>query len=205
MSTHRGRPRRSNEAEIKRDILVALSIGTPLSVAARANNITRQCVHQWQSTDPEFSEDLAAARSLGWDALAHECLEIADDGTNDWMETRDHDGEPTGWRFNNEAVLRSKLRIETRMRLLRAWQSGTYAEPERALKVDAVVTETVRHVVDARVLDDAGRAALRALLAQAQAAGLIPPPDDADDDDAVDAVWTDGPLADRQPPDEGDV
>ena len=48
---------------------------------------------------------------------------------------------------------------------------------QRSVKVDAnvVVTDERRHVIDPRSLDEAGRAALRQLLAAAEAQGLIGP------------------------------
>lgn len=46
--------------------------------------------------------------------MADELLEIADDGTNDWMEKKNADGETIGWRENGEAMRRSQLRISTR-------------------------------------------------------------------------------------------
>lgn len=205
------RPRRSNESQIKHDILVGLSLGTPLAIVARANNVSRQRVHQWAEEDPAgFGEDLAAARALGWDTLAHECLQIADDGTNDYVAiyARNNAGEEgiIGWRLNGEAIRRSEVRINTRLRLLKVWDSGTYGEPAKQVKLTADVTSAsvVRHTIDPALLDDAGRAALRALLAQATAAGLLPPPDD---DDAIDADFEEGGFAraGRQSPDDGDT
>lgn len=205
------RPRRSNETQIKHDILVGLSLGTPLAIVARANNVSRQRVNQWAEEDPAgFGEDLAAARALGWDALAHECLQIADDGTNDYVAiyARNNAGEEgiIGWRLNGEAIRRSEVRINTRLRLLKVWDSGTYGEPAKQVKLDASLqaTTVVRHTIDPALLDEAGRAALRALLAQAEAAGLLPPPDDPD---VVDADFEEGGFAraDRQRPDDSDT
>ncbi|EDT6018112.1 DNA packaging protein, partial [Salmonella enterica subsp. enterica] len=47
-------------------------------------------------------------------AIAEELFDIADDGTNDWMEKLDKDGEAIGYQLNGEHVQRSKLRIDTR-------------------------------------------------------------------------------------------
>lgn len=172
-----GRPRRMDEAEIKRDVLWALAQGVPLTVAARRHSMSEDGVRLWAARDPEFAADVASARALGWDALAHQCLEIADDGRNDYMEILDKDGELAGWRYNGENVLRSRLRIETRLKLLRSWDNGRYGDTTTSkVTVDATVTEVRRHVVDPRLLDDEGRAALRSLLAQAAAQGLLEAP-----------------------------
>jgi hypothetical protein len=127
--------------------------------------------------DPDVKEAVQIARDLGFDWLAHECLEIADDARNDWMARHGPEGEFVGWQFNNEHFQRSRLRIETRFRLLRAWDPSRYGD-QRTVKLEGEVTQTQRHVIDPRSLDDAGRAALRELLAQAQAQGLIEGPNE---------------------------
>jgi hypothetical protein len=60
---------------------------------------------------PEFREDLYRARELRGDfSFGEQILDIADDGSNDWIEAK-NGGAP---RVNKELVLRSKLRIEAR-------------------------------------------------------------------------------------------
>lgn len=41
-------------------------------------------------------------------------VDIADDGSNDWMERKNADGENIGWQENGEALRRSALRVSTR-------------------------------------------------------------------------------------------
>lgn len=48
---------------------------------------------------------------------ADELLDIADDGTNDWM-LRNDDGENVSYSLNGEHVQRSRLRVDTRKWLL---------------------------------------------------------------------------------------
>lgn len=62
----------------------------------------------------EFRTKYALAREAQTEALVDEMTEIADDGTNDWMEQRDGDGQLIGWKENGEALRRSALRISTR-------------------------------------------------------------------------------------------
>jgi hypothetical protein len=157
-------------------VLLGLMAGVPLSIVARRNGTSQQSVSYWETKDPAYAEDIAAARALGWDHLAAQCLEIADDSRNDYVEQLDDDGRPQGWRFNSEHVLRSRLRIETRLKLLAKWDSGRYGDTKR-LEVDAELRTTTRHVLDPSQLDDSGRAALRHLLDQARAQGLLAPPE----------------------------
>jgi hypothetical protein len=65
---------------------------------------------------------------MGYDAMAEECLDIADDASNDWMERLDDKGRPVGWVVNGEHVQRSKLRIETRLKLLAKFNPSKYGD-----------------------------------------------------------------------------
>lgn len=190
---HSRRPRRVDREQLKHDVVLGLATGLPLSVIARRNGVSAQTVSKLEAADPAFAEDMAGARALGWDSLAAECLEIADDSRNDYVEQFDDDGTPQGWRFNSEHVLRSRLRIETRLKLLSKWDNGRYGDNKR-LTVDGEVTQTTRHVLDPAQLDEAGRAALRHLIQHAQAQGLIAPPDGAQDAEFVELSDDDEPA-----------
>lgn len=61
----------------------------------------------------EFSKQYTRSREAQADNLFEELLEIADDGSNDWMEKEMRDGhieEVT----NHEVIQRSRLRVDTR-------------------------------------------------------------------------------------------
>lgn len=75
-----------------------------------------------ESSDDDTRGRIARAREEGEDAIAQECLEIADDARNDWMETKQ------GKALDAEHVQRSKLRIETRLKLLAKWNPKKYGE-----------------------------------------------------------------------------
>lgn len=168
------RPKRLDRDQIKVDVLRGLVRGLPLSVVARRNDVSQSAIDKWTARDPTFAEEVAAARSLGWDALAAECLEIIDDKSDDVVF--DNDGIP---HFNTAGVLRAKAQCEMRLRLLACWDSGRYG-PAKTVKLEGDVQVTQRHVVDPRLLDDAGREALRQLLTHAKAQGLIPGPEPQD-------------------------
>lgn len=85
-------------------------------------------VYAWLNTREGLSERFAHARSLGEDCIAQECLDIADNATNDWMEHFDKEGDSTGWKLNGDHVQRSKLRIETRLKLLAKWNPKKWGE-----------------------------------------------------------------------------
>lgn len=169
------RPRRVDRQQVEADVLRGLATGLPLSVIARRNGTSQQLVDYWAKGDPALAEALAEARSLGWDSLAVQCLEIADDRSGDVLY--DTEGNPHP---NSANVLSRKLAIETRLRLLSRWDSGRYGESAKLLRVEGEVTTTTRHVLDVRQLDPASRDALRALLDHAAAQGLLPGPQPVD-------------------------
>lgn len=77
-------------------------------------------VMRWLASDSNdsFRHQYARAKEAGIVAIAEEILDIADDGTNDWMERKNADGENIGWQFNGEAARRSQIRIDARRWLL---------------------------------------------------------------------------------------
>ncbi|WP_144224187.1 terminase small subunit protein [Mesorhizobium amorphae] len=74
----------------------------------------RATAFRWLARHEEFATLYAHARDAQADALVDEMLDIADDGSNDWMEQRGRDGEVTGWKENGESLKRSALRLSTR-------------------------------------------------------------------------------------------
>jgi hypothetical protein len=65
----------------------------------------------------EFREQYAQAREAQADTWADEIVEIADDGSNDWL-ARSHGEDDEGWRVNGEHIQRSRLRVDARKWLM---------------------------------------------------------------------------------------
>lgn len=84
-------------------------------------------VYDWQDKDELFAARIARAREDGYDVIAQECLEIADDGTNDW-ETRTNKEGSEYQAVNPEVVNRSRLRVDTRLKLLAKWNPRKYGD-----------------------------------------------------------------------------
>lgn len=74
----------------------------------------RATVFKWLADNPAFSDQYAHARAEQADAIFDDILDIADDGSNDWMERKDADEQNIGWRENGEALRRSALRVDAR-------------------------------------------------------------------------------------------
>jgi hypothetical protein len=80
-------------------------------------------IYDWRDQDPKFAARLARAREAGYDIIAADCLRIADDDSGDEIET-----EQGGTKFNQEFAARSKIRIETRLKLLKCWDPSRYGD-----------------------------------------------------------------------------
>lgn len=116
----RGRPSRYTE-ELAAEIISRIAQGETLRAICREDPMPSwNTVYAWRESVPGFSERLARARDDGEEAIAQECMDIADDATNDWMLTHGKDDAEL-YKLNGEHVQRSKLRIETRLKLLAIW------------------------------------------------------------------------------------
>jgi hypothetical protein len=112
----RGRPSIFSE-ELAARICERLAAGETLRAICRDDGMPApSTVIGWTYADEAFSEQYAKARQHGYQFMADELLEIADDGSNDWMERQD--GENAGYQFNGEHFQRSRLRVDTRKWLL---------------------------------------------------------------------------------------
>lgn len=92
-------------------------------------------ISDWKKAHAEFSADFTCARDEGFDALASECLNIADDSSGDVeypdddLEGQGHGGSLRRQRGGaTEGVQRAKLRIETRLKLLAKWDPKRYGD-----------------------------------------------------------------------------
>jgi hypothetical protein len=74
----------------------------------------------------EFRTKYVRAKEDQADYLAEEILDIADDGTNDWMER--HDKGNVGWAFNGENYQRSRLRVDARKWVASKMKPKKYGE-----------------------------------------------------------------------------
>jgi hypothetical protein len=76
---------------------------------------------------PDFAADIARAREVGFDAIALEALAIADASEHDTKVVgrgEDFEREVP----NHEWISRSKLRVETRLKLLAKWDPKRYGD-----------------------------------------------------------------------------
>lgn len=100
-----------------------LSQGKSLRKAAEAEGISASTVLDWTRKYPEFGEQYARARETGYQLLADELVEIADDGSSD--SYTDDEGRT---RVDAEVVARSRLRLDTRKWLLSKMLPKVYGD-----------------------------------------------------------------------------
>lgn len=105
-------------------VIEGLRVGTPLAVVCRGEGMPcDDTVRIWAENEQELSRAIARAREAGWDYLAQEALDIADEVQHDTIKGENGDERP-----NNEWISRSKLRVETRLKLLAKWDPKRYGD-----------------------------------------------------------------------------
>lgn len=116
---------------------------------------TQSMVYRWlgHKEREDFRERYARAREAQAEAIFDEMLDIADDGSNDWME-----GQEGGVDYNGDAVQRSKLRIDTRKWMAAKLAPKKYGDSTTIKHADADGEKIA--------VDDVTRAARLAALAQ---------------------------------------
>jgi len=110
------------------EIVSRLSKGEPLTVICRDEWLPcDDTVRNWAEKNDDFARDIARAREAGFDQIALDALAIADNTDND---TKWVGGEDGGERAvaNAEWISRSKLRVETRLKLLAKWDPKRYGD-----------------------------------------------------------------------------
>lgn len=122
----RGRPSTYKPA-VAKAICERLSKGEPLAEICRSEGMPPvRTVSQWKADHPRFAADFARARDDGYDAIAAECLRIADATERDTIIVGAGENEREA--ANTEWISRSKLRVETRLKLLAKWDPKRYGE-----------------------------------------------------------------------------
>jgi hypothetical protein len=83
-------------------------------------------VYDWSEANADFAAAMARARVSGWDAIAHEALEIADTPLEGVETTKKADGGIETKR--GDMLGHRKLQIETRLKLLAKWDPKRYGD-----------------------------------------------------------------------------
>lgn len=98
---------------------------TLLSWCRQPGNPKKSFVYKWLSKDKDFADKLNLAREIGADAIADECLLIAD--TMCMGETIEDSGSGTK-KTTSDAIAHRKLQIDTRLKLIAKWHRKKYGD-----------------------------------------------------------------------------
>jgi len=140
-------------------------------------------VRGWVIDDVDgFAAQYTRSRDLGLDAMADEMLDIADDGTNDYVERTKKNGEKF-IALDKEAVMRSRLRFDARQ-----WYLSKLAPKRYGVKIAQELTGADGAPLNPRSISDDQLAAALNALAHNAPPQHNQPFDDNDPDDASDLV-----------------
>jgi hypothetical protein len=121
-----GRPSKY-DPEIARIICEQLSEGIPLRKICRDNEgfPAWRTVYDWMGRDEGLSASIARARDIGYDAIAEECLLIADTPQFGQKQVMTDEGTAT---TIEDMLGHRKLQIETRLKLLAKFHPTKYGD-----------------------------------------------------------------------------
>lgn len=111
-----GRPSEYTK-EIADEICERIAEGESLRRICLSEHLpNRKTIFHWllNDTHPGFCDQYRMARDMQAENFADEMNDIADDGSNDYMENVDDQGAVIGYKLNGEHINRSRLRIDTR-------------------------------------------------------------------------------------------
>ena len=111
---------------IGQHICERMAEGIPLRQICRDKGLAWPTVYRWIEAHAEFGEAYQRARDIGMDAIAEECLEIANTPMLGVTETVKGDGTVETRR--EDMLGHRKLQIETRLKLLAKWNPKKYGD-----------------------------------------------------------------------------
>ncbi len=110
------------------------------SILRDADMPSKSTIFEWLRRYPEFAANYDRALEARADTHVEEILDIADNGSNDWMATNDPDNP--GYRANGEHIQRSRLRVDTRK-----WSASKMRPKKYGDKLDLGTNGGPLHVI----------------------------------------------------------
>lgn len=136
--------------EIGDYICEQLAEGKSLTTVCKSDNTPEaRTVYRWllatHNADlDQFRHNYAQAREIQYQRMADEIIDIADDGTNDYVLANSEDGELC--RVNPEAIGRSRLRVDTRKWFMSKVLPKFRDKPEEENKTD--MADVISKLID---------------------------------------------------------
>lgn len=132
-------PKRHYTETLGRTICERIMLGDSLTKICEDPRMPgKRAVVRWLSSPEraDFREMYYYAKRVQAEFLVDEIIEIADDSTKDWKPVYNNDGELTGIKTDNEAIQRSRVRIDTRKWLAAKLIPRVYGD-NRHVELDA--------------------------------------------------------------------
>lgn len=146
-----GRKSTYNDSQAS-EICERLSEGETLSQICRDEHMpSRDAVYKWIKAYPEFEQQIARARSQGFDALGEACIDIA---------FSQPERTPAGTVDSGDVQLR-KMRVWATLELLKRWDPKRYGD-RLELAGDENAPLAVQHTLDVSKLSTQALAELMA-------------------------------------------
>lgn len=99
--------------KIAEKVLTRMMAGESVNSICKDTDMpSRKSIYLWIVRHEEFAEQYERAQFIQAMGYVDEIIDIADNGSNDWMENNDENNP--GWRYNGEHVQRSRLRVDSR-------------------------------------------------------------------------------------------
>lgn len=150
------------------EIVERLSDGEPLRQICRSEGMPAwRTVYGWMDADKEFAARIARGRELGEEAIAQECLRIADTPLVGTKTTTKASGVET---TETDMIEHRRLQIDTRLKLLAKWNPKKWGdkvaiggasdlppvETSATLNVSGLSTETLAEILAAKDASERG-------------------------------------------------
>lgn len=111
-------------SELASLICERIAMGESLRTVCKADDMpAMSSVFKWLREYKEFSEQYARACEERTEAMAEDIIDISDESSRDFIQTEDGRQIP-----NNEAIQRSKLRVDTRKWLMAKMKPKKYGD-----------------------------------------------------------------------------
>lgn len=151
-------PRPSNYSQEVADTICSLiAEGQSLrSICSSDDMPDKSTVFRWLAQHAAFRDQYTHSRAMQADAMAEDILDIADDGTNDYITKSNADGS-TYEAVNSEHIQRSRLRVDARKWLMSKMAPKKYGE-KLDLNVEGTLQTATDEQIDARLAQLLGKA-----------------------------------------------
>src|SRR5690349_8818057 len=154
----RGADRKYDRAKLVPKICARLATGEPMAVICRDLKVPVRTVNDWRKADRTIAAQFDDARDLGYDAIAHDALVIADTPQVGMIEKLELVKAKNGRsklvvteRRNEDMLGHRKLQVETRLKLLAKWDPRRYGDrvqhandPDNPLPAPQFIIQPVR-------------------------------------------------------------